>query len=122
MSTISNDTYYMSTSEISAAINLYDSYLLNASVQTDDVMSALSDFSDHSISTLIGDTWDDNRENIQNYSDYLEVSQAINSEIITTNKECLQMIKNFLGTDTELDTSRLHEFEVERDSLTAEIE
>ena len=115
------NTYYMNASELSAAIGSYNSDLTVSSTQSDSTLKSLNDFSSSSVSTLIGDVWDDIRGNLDNYSDCLELSNQVNETINQTNKECLEMIQNFLQPDGELNTADLPQFEAQRDSLEAQI-
>lgn len=116
-----NDTYYMSSSELSSAISSYDNYLSQVSNQSTLVASSLNDFSVSSSTYLVGDVWDDIRNNLQKYDECLEVSQAVNSFIAATNKECLQTIQEFLEPDSDLNTADLPKFEKERDDLETQI-
>lgn len=115
------DTYYMSTAEISSAISSYDSNLTQSLSQSDLTLSTLNDFSESSVTTLVGDVWNDIRSNLENYRDCLELSSQVNETINRTNKECLQMIQKFLGSDTELNTADLPKFEEQKVKLETEI-
>lgn len=116
------ETYYLNASEIASSIQKYDSDLYQSYSNNTDALSEIDSFADDSVNVLIGDTWDAIRSNLNNYMDCAKASSDLNKLINEVNKECLQMIQKFLGSDSELNTADLPKFEAQRDSIKQQME
>lgn len=118
---MNNETYYLNTFELNLAVKYFESNLSQVSFQAKTVSNSLWDFSNSSLSTLIGGVWDTVRNSADFYGRCIDISQEINDFINKTNIECVKLLQDFLEPDQELNTADLHTFEQARDDTLTSI-
>ena len=84
--------------------------LTTDSTEATSVNQAITDFISGSSAQLIGTSWDKYRSELETINAALQTRIAIANKLAAAIKEALQLLKDYLGDDLMLDTSKLDEY------------
>ena len=76
------------------------------------VNQAITDFVTGSKDKLVGASWDKYRTNLESIGAALQSRIALAQKLGAAIKEALQILKDYLGDDLMLDTSKLEEYKL----------
>ena len=86
------------------------STLTNDSQEGTSINDALLNFVDLSSSQLVGNNWDNYRSKFASFNSAIQARMKLASKLGSAIQEALQLLKNYLGDDQMLDSSKLEEY------------
>ena len=83
---------------------------------------AISNFVDNNKDKLSGEQYDNFRSQFEKYSEALAIRMALAASLGAAIKEAIQLLVDYIGEDTSLDSSKLDEYKQERQTCASSIE